>query len=314
MSNKTARDFLEDASQYAGVSGSKPDSPMAISTLNKALRLLWSQGDWEGTMITGFLRLERGCFYLCHPAEIIKNVYQGQDNNPVPIYNGHTAWSNLTDMSNCCKGGKKYPFFRTANTAVIPSFPKDSQLGLVATNCEDAETEIVVAFKYPGGITSEKLTLLPDWEPVFTEQQVDKVIAITKKETKGDIDVVSRMGGGMVKNVFKLASDDCDPCYQQYMVKGCPSDCCIVLRAKRKVPKISNLDMPIHLNEDALEFAMLAVSAKEKGNNNGYVENLSLARDHLQLEKEDFTNSITPSREVIMGDMIISSPYQYDCI
>ena len=308
----SALQFLATAARYAGDNGSKPDSPEALNYLNSARKMLWTQGDWEGTMLTGFIHLNEGCFFLAHPGEIIKNAYIGCSNVPIPILTGSSYWTNVTSLGTYCTK-QKLPFFRTGLTyPLLRVFPAKTQLGVAAKNIEDAGKKVTVVYEDQScGRVVEEIELLDNWGCSYQENGVvNRVISITKPATLGKVQILSKSSSGAVTTIHELSGEEIAPKYQQYQVTA--PDCgCIVIRVKKKFIPIQDLGELIDLNEDALEWSMKAVVSKEADDLQGYSTKLKFARDHLQLEKEDFTNSITPSRGVVMGDMVTSDCTEY---
>jgi hypothetical protein len=308
----SAEQFLATAARFAGDNGAKPDSSEAYRYLNAARQLLWTQGDWEGTMLTGFVHLNDGCFLLAYPGEIIKNAYKACSNVPTPIIDGSSYWSNVTNLGQFCNGAKA-PFFRTGQTyPLLQLFPAGHQIGFSGKNTDDSGTEITVKYETGCGVVEEKITLDDKWGCFFTEGAgVQRLLGIYKPKTKGKVQVLSRGPCGGKQVIHEIHPEEIAPQYQQYQVTS--PDCgCVIIRVKKKFVPIETPGSDINLNPTALEWAMKAIVSQEADDLQGYSNKLKFAREHLQLEKEDFTNTITPSRPVVMGDMVTVNTLSYD--
>lgn len=289
----SVKDFLLENSIYAGPKGARPDSDEAYSFLNRARKKLYEQADYQGTIIIGPVLLNSNCFVPPFEVEAIRAVYM--NTAPFDIKTSHFTTSEPSAMAMYC--GSKLMFAATGR--IIPFIssykPSSFKIGFSAADANDAGAKVCVKFKETcGSIGSAEIELSDNWEETcIAEAIATSIIGLSKPITYGRVNV--HLNGCIVYSMhpYETASQ-----YNEYYVNQCDPNCCVIIRGKKRfIPYSKTKDTAaiLDLSCDSVAFAMQAVTAQEQGDAANYAQMLKLARDHAELDQENFQTTTTPS-------------------
>lgn len=288
-------DFLFENSIYAGPKGARCDSDEAFSFLNRARKKLYEQGDYKGTILVGQVYLYNSLFVPPFEIEAIRAVYIGDA--PHGVRNSHftTIDPSTYEFYNGCKAafastGRTFGFIGT-------NLPSSYSIGFSAENINDVGAEICVKYKEEcGTIKSAIVVLTDDWATAEVPGAIaTSILGISKKITFGPIKI--HLNGCCLATIHP---HETATHYNEYRVAGCVASQYVTIRGKKKfIPYAKGKDecSILDLSDDSVAFAMRAVTAQEQGDPAAYAQWLKLARDHAELDQENFQTTVTPSLE-----------------
>lgn len=293
----TTKEFLEQSSGFAGTSGYAWDSPEALMYFNRARRLIWNRGDYEGLLEYGCIKVD-GCeFFLPYHLETLRAAWPLKYGAQVDLVGRYYERIERAFLDSCCDVGcDKYTATKRGDNFAFPS----SKLynGITAffqiLDTEDENVTIeVFAEDDKKSVTSEKLTLVKPFEYYQLEVSLGKFLSLRKPRTFGRVRVLLYEDN---KNEHFLEHFlepfETNSKYSLYNISPNPSGNMVILAKKRYYTySEKDYDKEIDINPDALEFAMAAVVKKETDNDDGYVSKVQLTEEHLEEEQQDKASS-----------------------
>jgi hypothetical protein len=283
-----------------GDQGVDPKSKKALFLLNRARRMIHPLDDWLHTIKYYCVDLCECCFLLPWDAKAIRAAWDGD--RVIEISNEYFD-SIPRELAMDCKRDQA-DFFRTGLRIPAPfSVNGKRKIGFVARDACDAGKEIKVAYiNRFGSKVSDKIELTDDFRPTFTAQEPAEIISFDKDRTNGNVDVIINN-----RKVSQMKPRYTCESHEQYKIKG--SLCCSRVLIKCKVKHIDyteeDYDELIDIDSiDALEFAAMAYTAKQKNELREYQVNLLTARTHLEVDKIDIESSNKGFERMFAPDVI----------
>lgn len=301
------RDILPQIAQNVGDSGVGLCTPEAtaeaIENLSYAVRILQRRCDDDGTLTYWTVPSCGGCFAI--PQECLEGrqfFVNGFSASTYDQWYSGTVCGGLRAGTPCCYG----PSIIDVGTFPIPhpfARIKDVRMSLVALSDADAgktvELEITNIYGDP---VRETLTLLPNQQPVKTENFVQDITFFQKPQTEGIVRAEQYFS-----NNQRLYLCDYEPLtiIGAFRRKRMPSGLCsgcnmVTIKGKRRfIPLTSEYDICPFDDPIALGFALRAVAAWRRGASGDslaeYNSNLLQAVNEIykQMRDEDSAGNVS---------------------
>ena len=298
-----ARDLFNELSAHVGHSGSCSEKEM-IRSLNSAIRMLWSRGDWKGSEAFFALAPSSCRFILPWEYQIIRDAWRGKV--PIPVRDQwYEAISNvgLRDCCGCSCFGELVDTGETVPTAM--EHPCGWRVEVEAQCEDDPELRIIGRDKHDIRI-EETIT------SGVTAKTFQRIEAVIKPATTSPVRLNS-VDPNTDERLFLSTyhPSQVNPKMAVYKVLGKGCDILYAKAKKRFVPITSLDDCLLIDNVVALAFALQAWNHLGK-DNNLYVENLNLAEEALNEDIEDsHTESFAPIDVELSGQVNNLQPGLY---
>lgn len=306
--NQTVGEFLNESAHFTKYG---KDSCQALEILNKAIRVLWKRGTWQGTIEYLCAKTYQSCFYLPFSSYNIIEARAGK--NPVKMETSWFMYIPRNRVVQCCDWDcSRLTISPTGITAALPvKYSCNSRLGFRAENINDIGKKVKITYRSEEVSLKEEEITLAD-SAVYTEYEVAEVITLNKDRTVGSVKVFANHALNGAKEIHTLHQAETNASYTEYEFTGGSCDNLIIKSKKRRIQLTEDdLNWQIPLDPDALEFAIQAVLAKEKEDMEGYAVAMRLAEEQLQEEQLEMQSQRTSSEPAM--PTIVASSNQYNC-
>ena len=293
----TVREALDQMSTFLGDQGVKPESKKALFLLNRARRLVYPLEDWVHTIKYHCLPITGCCFVLPNDVSAIRAAWSGE--SVASVVNEYFD-SVPRDVAMDLKGERIF-FFRTGVNVAFPTqLTGNSKLGFYARDANDEGKNVTITYKNKAGSQiTDKIELCGSLDTIYTTEEPVEVMAITKDVTKGEVQVgvvQTRRGYNQeyYKPLYMMAPEFTTGRHEQYKINGQCVCSRVLVKCKLRYRDYTQQDYDTLLDIesiDALEFAAMAITAKQKNELKEYQANIQLARIHLDIDKEDLETS-----------------------
>lgn len=305
----TVREFLEQSAHFTKYG---KDSCQALEVLNKAIRVLWPRGTWQGTVEFLCLDTQKSCFYLPFSSYNIIEARAGKAN--VKMESSWFMYIPRNRVSQCCDYSCSRPVL--SPTGIVTPFPgkyvANSRLGFRAENINDAGKSLTIQYRSEDFSVKTQTFQLTDGKQ-YTEYEVAEIISLKKDRTSGSVAVFAVQATGDSQRVHTLHHAETTSSYTEYEFTGSVCDTLILKTKKRRIQLTEeDFDALLPLDPDAVEFAIQAVIAKEAEDYANYATSMQLAEEQLQEEQLEMQSQRTSS--MVNGGIphIAASSLDYD--
>ena len=292
----TVKSALQSIAPFVGDGGECWDSDRTLNALNRARRLIYERGDYEGTMEEGCVSVSCGCFSLPRHLGEIRSAWKC--NAPVTVvpYYYMTLAELGRGRDECCGVGGdacQIVIHRTGiSRPMRKRISKPSILYLFAPDDESGTISFLLRLR--GDSTKRVSVDLSDpdireedgYIPV--ESAVKDVLEVAKPVTNGRVSLVVESGFSR-EVIAYYAPGEVNPHYSEYNARGI-SDGVLVVFSKRKFFDFTPADyegMVDIQSVSALEFAVQADAHKVANANDRYIQSIQLMEEQLDEFDQD---------------------------
>lgn len=282
---KTVEEVL-DSLEF--LEGNDKRSCVALRWLNEARELLWSLGDFPGTIDYICRTLpQNGCFYLPWYAKSIKRAWSCKD---LTISSENWRRISHSDLSMCNQTQDN--IIPTGEESPIPCDPGARfQIGFQARDSADKGKEVHVGAITTGNSRESVSVSLGGIDKiVYADIEIKKILGMSKTQTTGRVDVFVNVPDPKCEYLVSfLDPNQTTARHAKYKSSLCHGTCCVIQYKKRFI-KFSADDLYMEAdidNSTALALAMDAIKLRQERRYADSGSALKLAKGFIEVERED---------------------------
>lgn len=286
-----------EVAPFVGDSGACPDEPRVKEAINRARRVLYELGNWDGTVSDIVIQSYKGTITLPPAYDFITKSWRVVRKMDLPnewftiVTHGFRDVCSLT----CPAIKMNEPVVTFRDFAMI--YPDNCFFRaevMFESDREEEGTEVVLhGYNKQGGRQAlsrkYKTGFKGITETPVIDQYVRSLYQVTKPQTVGRVRVYGYQPSSEKEVLMAIyEKDDINPTLTRYSVGTCSINQYAISAKKKYRPLVNDSD-PVEIHPDALVHAIQALTARGNRNLGEYNSNLSMAVQFLdrQLGKDD---------------------------
>lgn len=289
----TPADLFDQLAPYYGDAGicvqTEADKRLIMDALDQAIPLLSKRLDAKGTLMRTKVRADGGCFCLPYDCLEVRSVHYNCQ--PVDLADEYHEWRVGEVSSGDCYVG---PLIDVGDNFPIPkawpSYHFDTRLAFSCENDADVGVEVQVKFtdRY-GHEYTEFLTMPADQQLAISVENVTDILFIRKPQTIGGVKLhVYYPQTKRWRQHARYAPQVTIPAYRKKKLNIGPYCGDLIIKGKKRFFPIRDENEVLPIDDiEALQFALKALAAKVRGDDQDYQAKLSQAVRALDLQLSD---------------------------